>query len=128
MVVWSPQPFYRSRGPILLLTTIAGGIISGIAATAITIVVLSRHAVLDVPDQRSFHNRPAVRGGGMVTGRHWSPWRLHSATSRSPLGHWPACIPGTKTVLNVPGSLLSPFHMVDQSEHLGTRLSRRAES
>ena len=50
---------------MLLLIAIAGGITSGIAATALTIRVLSHRAVLDVPNQRSSHTRPTVRGGGI---------------------------------------------------------------
>ena len=50
---------------MLLLIAIASGIISGIAATALTLRVLGRRAVLDVPNQRSSHSRPTVRGGGI---------------------------------------------------------------
>jgi UDP-N-acetylmuramyl pentapeptide phosphotransferase/UDP-N-acetylglucosamine-1-phosphate transferase len=50
---------------MLLLIAIAGGIISGIAATALTVRVLGRRAVLDVPNQRSSHSKPTVRGGGI---------------------------------------------------------------
>src|ERR1039458_802690 len=50
---------------MLLLIAIASGIISGIAATALTVRVLGRRAVLDVPNQRSSHSRPTVRGGGI---------------------------------------------------------------
>jgi Fuc2NAc and GlcNAc transferase len=50
---------------MLLLIAIASGIISGIEATALTVRVLGRRAVLDVPNQRSSHSRPTVRGGGI---------------------------------------------------------------
>jgi len=50
---------------MLLLIAIAGGIVSGLAATAVTIRVLSRHDLLDVPNERSSHTRPTLRGGGI---------------------------------------------------------------
>jgi UDP-N-acetylmuramyl pentapeptide phosphotransferase/UDP-N-acetylglucosamine-1-phosphate transferase len=50
---------------VLLLIAIIGGIISGLATTAVTIRVLSRRAVVDVPNQRSSHTSPTVRGGGI---------------------------------------------------------------
>jgi UDP-N-acetylmuramyl pentapeptide phosphotransferase/UDP-N-acetylglucosamine-1-phosphate transferase len=50
---------------MLLLIAIASGIISGVAATALTVRVLGRRAVLDVPNRRSSHSRPTVRGGGI---------------------------------------------------------------
>jgi len=50
---------------MILLIAVAGGVLSGIATTALTIRVLGRRAVLDVPNQRSSHARPTVRGGGI---------------------------------------------------------------
>lgn len=51
--------------PMLLLIAIASGIASAIAATALTLRVLGRLVVLDVPNQRSSHTSPIVRGGGI---------------------------------------------------------------
>jgi UDP-N-acetylmuramyl pentapeptide phosphotransferase/UDP-N-acetylglucosamine-1-phosphate transferase len=48
-----------------LLIAVAGGVLSGIVTTALTIRVLGRRAILDVPNQRSSHARPTVRGGGI---------------------------------------------------------------
>ena len=50
--------------PVNLLIAIVGGIVAGLAATGITIWVLSRHEMLDVPNERSSHTRPTLRGGG----------------------------------------------------------------
>jgi UDP-N-acetylmuramyl pentapeptide phosphotransferase/UDP-N-acetylglucosamine-1-phosphate transferase len=50
---------------MLLLIAIIGGVISGIAATALTVWALSRRAVLDVPNERSSHTSPTIRGGGI---------------------------------------------------------------
>jgi len=50
---------------MLLLIAITGGVVSASLATALVIPVLSRRAVLDVPNQRSSHIRPTVRGGGI---------------------------------------------------------------
>jgi UDP-GlcNAc:undecaprenyl-phosphate/decaprenyl-phosphate GlcNAc-1-phosphate transferase len=49
----------------VLLIAIAGGVFSATAATALVIPVLSRRAILDVPNLRSSHTRPTVRGGGI---------------------------------------------------------------
>jgi UDP-GlcNAc:undecaprenyl-phosphate GlcNAc-1-phosphate transferase len=50
---------------MFLLIAVAGGVLSGIVTTALTIRMLGRRAVLDVPNQRSSHARPTVRGGGI---------------------------------------------------------------
>jgi len=50
---------------MVLLIAVASGIISGIAATALTLRVLERFTILDVPNQRSSHTRPTLRGGGI---------------------------------------------------------------
>jgi UDP-N-acetylmuramyl pentapeptide phosphotransferase/UDP-N-acetylglucosamine-1-phosphate transferase len=50
---------------MLLLIAIAGGIVSGTTATALTVRMLGWRAVLDVPNQRSSHSKPTVRGGGI---------------------------------------------------------------
>jgi len=51
--------------PALLLIAMVGGIITGSAATALTVRVLGQRAVIDMPNQRSSHTRPTVRGGGI---------------------------------------------------------------
>jgi UDP-N-acetylmuramyl pentapeptide phosphotransferase/UDP-N-acetylglucosamine-1-phosphate transferase len=48
-----------------LLIGIVAGVVSAMAATALAIRVLRRRAVLDVPNQRSSHAGPTVRGGGI---------------------------------------------------------------
>ena len=47
-----------------LLIAIVGGIVAGFVATGVTIWVLSRHEMFDVPNERSSHTRPTLRGGG----------------------------------------------------------------
>jgi UDP-GlcNAc:undecaprenyl-phosphate/decaprenyl-phosphate GlcNAc-1-phosphate transferase len=65
-VVVPPRASHSLRqATVLLLIAIAGGIVSGSAATALTVRVLSHRAVFDVPNQRSSHSRPTVRGGGI---------------------------------------------------------------
>jgi len=54
-----------TKAPMVLLIAVASGIISGIAATALTLRVLERFTILDVPNQRSSHTRPTLRGGGI---------------------------------------------------------------
>jgi UDP-N-acetylmuramyl pentapeptide phosphotransferase/UDP-N-acetylglucosamine-1-phosphate transferase len=49
---------------LLLISTVCG-IMSGTAATALTVWVLGRRALVDVPNDRSSHTTPTVRGGGI---------------------------------------------------------------
>jgi UDP-GlcNAc:undecaprenyl-phosphate GlcNAc-1-phosphate transferase len=48
----------------LLLAAVCG-VLTGFATTALALPVLARRAVLDVPNQRSSHAEPTVRGGGI---------------------------------------------------------------
>ena len=72
---------------MLLLIAVAAGLISGLAASALTVRVLGHLSVVDVPNQRSSHTRPTLRGGGIGlavgtlvvlaivhTNLAWSPW------------------------------------------------------
>ena len=49
----------------LPVVALGAGVASGLAATALSIVLLRRSAVFDVPNQRSSHATPTVRGGGV---------------------------------------------------------------
>jgi UDP-N-acetylmuramyl pentapeptide phosphotransferase/UDP-N-acetylglucosamine-1-phosphate transferase len=50
---------------MLLLIAVAVGVVSSAVSTAVIVPILRRRAVLDVPNHRSSHTRPTVRGGGI---------------------------------------------------------------
>jgi UDP-GlcNAc:undecaprenyl-phosphate GlcNAc-1-phosphate transferase len=53
---------------MFLLIAVACGALSGFLVTALATRVLARRTVLDVPNERSSHVRPTVRGGGIGLG------------------------------------------------------------
>jgi UDP-N-acetylmuramyl pentapeptide phosphotransferase/UDP-N-acetylglucosamine-1-phosphate transferase len=50
---------------MLLLIAILSGVVLGAVTTALTIRLLGRWAIIDVPNERSSHSEPTVRGGGI---------------------------------------------------------------
>ena len=50
---------------MLLLIAVGSGAVAGAIATALSIWLLGRWDVLDLPNRRSSHSKPTVRGGGI---------------------------------------------------------------